>query len=327
MYKCRLERYSQSPHGKKLASFVITAPRVVLAEMVTHRKNKETLGDDFSFSERTVPEDISKNSASSRAIPFLRMLENIEKDPYIPQFTMNQKGMQGQPADERLSRDGEQEWLAALKSAAKHAANLHKMGFHKQVCNRLLEPWGWVTQIVTSANWDNFFALRCHRDADPAFSRIARMMFLEMRKHQPDQVNYGQWHLPFVPKEEALSLTWTPPLRSTFTHAGVQKKPIEFPDLIKHSMARCAWVSYENADKKSSPEQMIDTFNRCTAGELVHASVTEHQGTPLHPSMLTTFPRLRSNLDGWLQARKLLLREAVTEYNPSEEEIASWGIL
>jgi len=84
------------------------------------------------------------------------------------------------------------------------------IGIHKQHANRLLEPWMWVTQVVTSSRWDNFFALRCHKAAHPAFQKIARMMFLARRKSTPQVLDYCQWHLPFVPIKEQMAFEWVP---------------------------------------------------------------------------------------------------------------------
>ncbi len=320
VYKCRVERDSISPYGVRLTSFVIHYPRAVLAEVVTHRMVSDAWGDsEVSWCERTKTKDVSKNSASSRAIPFAKMVSKVQAEPYMPQWTLNQKGMQGGDcSDESTVVIANSVWLQARNEAIFRAEQLSSLGIHKQDCNRLLEPWAWITQIVTATEWDNFFALRCHKDAHPAFQRIARMMFLELRKSIPDKLAWGQWHLPFVPREQALSLIWKPALESNV--------PYLLPDLLKFSMARCGWLSYENHDKDGTPEQMLRTFDRFVSGDLMHGSVAEHQGTPEGPFMKLLTDPYRSNLRGWIQARKLIPREKVTSYNPSDEEIASWGL-
>jgi hypothetical protein len=316
-YYCRVERDSVAPDGIRLTSFVITFPRVVLAETVTHRLNYDTWGEfDVSWCERTTDRSISKNSASSRAIPFEKMVEKVQADPYMPFWTLNQKGMQGQAAEDQVTiYRANKVWLSFRNSAIHHARELADLGIHKQDANRCLEPWAWITQIVTSSAWDNFFALRCHSAAHPAFRHVARMMFLTRRNSVPEKLREGQWHLPFVPFQEQQSFHWCP------TGRGV-----EMPDIIKFSAARCGWVSYENHDRDSTPEAMLRTFSRFVPGDgPAHGSPCEHQATPLPLHLKDGSGSYLSNLRGWLQARKLLPSEACHNYNPSEEEVASWG--
>lgn len=315
MYECRVERDSISPLGKRLTTFVITFPRVVLAETVTHRMDSDNWGDfEVSFCERTTTKDISKNSASSRAIPFPKMLERIKNDPYMPKWTLNQKGMQGNYSDSAVSDIANNIWENAKNQMISYANDLHDLGIHKQDCNRLLEPWAWVTQVVTSSSWDNFFALRCHNAAHPAFRHIARMMFLQRRKSKPTQLEYGQWHLPFVSLDVQNMFVWHP--------QSHMNEPLH--DLIKFSAARCAWVSYENHEKEGTPDQMLRTFDRLVAEIPIHASPCEHQGTPLNPADKWAESNWRSNLVGWIQARKLIKYESIQNFNPSEEEISQW---
>lgn len=324
-YQCRVERDSISPDGKRLTSFVIRFPRIVLAEAVTHRMVSDAWGDiDLSLCERNTTPDVSKNSASSRAIPLARMIQAVMDDPYIPErFTGAGPGMQGkwhlEGADHAtavtqwlharddavtracllLSRDDRSNLCATLTGAAADLVRIQvgsrhgpTVSVHKQDVNRLLEPFAWITQIVTATEWDNYFALRCHHAAHPALRRIARLMFLARRRSTPDKLVYGQWHLP---------------------------------DPIKFSAARCAWISYENHDKDGSPEQMLRTFDRLLAETPKHASPVEHQATPKKTGQIAAW-LFQSNLQGWIQARKLVPMERVDRYEPTEDEIASWGI-
>lgn len=332
MYECRVEKDSISPEGKRLVTFVIQFPRSVLAEVVTHRLCHDSWGEfECSISERTTTRDISKNSASSRAIPFNKMLEKVEQDPYIPQWTLNQKGMQGGFIDDQQQIDTcNAIWMAARDEMIARAKQLAASSVHKQDCNRLLEPWGWVTQVITSSRWSNFFALRCHKAAHPAFRHIARMMYLAMRKSTPKQLRYGQWHLPFIKDEESEGFEWIPKYGSVYDpryHSSVGG----IPELIKYSAARCAWTSYNNHDRDGTPDAMISTWSRLFSEIPIHASPVEHQGTPLPiqeygSNQNWNYPKWCSNLTGWIQARKLLQFEEITKFNPSEEEIASWNM-
>jgi hypothetical protein len=339
--------------GNRLTSFLITFPRIVLAETVTHRMCHDTWGyEEVCFSDRTTDVSVSKNSASSRAIPLWKMIQKVMDDPYVPdRFSVNGSGMQGrgwlEGADHELAVTY---WLDARDTAVTMTTRLltvpdrerlmgqlpqlgrleryifadrhgglpfaaPSLSVHKQDVNRLLEPWAWVTQVVTSSRWDNFFALRCDRAAHPAFQKIARMMFLARRKSTPRALTYGGWHLPFVPQAEQDAFRWEPSLPC-----------VDLPDLLKFSAARCAWTSYENSDRESTPEKMLATYERLFGGRPVHASPLEHQATPMPEDYQGYTPQMCSNLSGWLQARKLIPAECVTRYDPPEEEVVSWGL-
>ena len=314
-YQCRVERDSVSPAGIRLTSFVISYPRVVIAEAATHRNTYDCTADG-DVRERTTTRDISKNSASSRAIPIKRMLAAAREDPYVPEWTMHAPGMQGRDADDpHAISDATSVWLLARDEAVERVEQMHFLGLSKQNCNRLLEPFVWVTQLVTSSAWENFFALRCHESADPAIRKIARMMFLARRASTPTPLAYGQWHIPFVPIEDQQKLEWYP--RNTGD---------DIPDLLKFSAARCAWVSYGNAEGEGTPAKMLATWKRLTTASPPHASPTEHQATPMLEATRQVMPEWRSNLDGWLQLRRLIRGETTRAYAPSDEEIASWGL-
>jgi thymidylate synthase ThyX len=321
-YYCRVERDSVSPVGDRLTTFVVTYPRSCIAEVKTHRIISQSNGyEEVTYCEGTTTPDISKNSASSRAIPFARMVKAVTDSPYVPEWTANQKGMQGGPLTNKDTKTNvDTEWRDIMEECSHSATYMHNQGIHKQDCNRLLEPFAWVTQVLTSSAWDNFFALRCHHMAYPPFRRIARMMYLARRNSTPTPLDYGQWHLPFVPMSD----------QSKFLcHPGMVLRPADahlMPCPIRHSAARCAWVSYENHDKDGGPEALDRTFSRMFADDIGHFSPLEHQATPMRPGLAATRPELRSNLNGWLQARKLIATECVRDYSPTDEEVASWGI-
>lgn len=140
--------YDNSPVSR-ITTMIVTFPRFILAEFNTHRM-------------------FSRNSASSRAIPFEKMLEVVQNNPFIPiAWQKDHKGMQG---TEYISNDGgdggdlvriEIGWEKAIQSAIEQAIWCNTHGLTKQLCNRLLEPFMWHTVIVTATEWENFFALRC----------------------------------------------------------------------------------------------------------------------------------------------------------------------
>ena len=155
---------SINPQGHRITSFILTYPRMIHGELMTHRV-------------------FSRNSASSRAIPFNKMMEMVEKDPFIPiAWQKDHKGMQGTEYFTKSDLAAEefkeeipdtaiehltQVWLAARDNAVRHAKYANEIGLTKQICNRILEPFMWHTVLVTATEFDNFFELRCPKYQTP----------------------------------------------------------------------------------------------------------------------------------------------------------------
>lgn len=137
---------SVNQQGDRLTSLLITFPRILLSEINTHRM-------------------LSKNTSSSRAIPFKKMVESVQNDPFIPiAWQSKHSGMQG---SEYLTGSSEiklleNKWLEARDLAVQQAALLENSNVTKQLCNRLLEPFMWTTMLITGSRegWDNFHSLR-----------------------------------------------------------------------------------------------------------------------------------------------------------------------
>ena len=144
MFKAEIIADSKNEFGNRITTFVVTFPRIILAEFNTHRM-------------------LSKNSASSRAIPFLKMVKSVQDNPFIPiKFMKDHTGMQGSEFLEGIEeKNAISHWLYTAKCTIEHANYLHQIDVSKQICNRLLEPFLWHTVIVTGTEWENFFALRC----------------------------------------------------------------------------------------------------------------------------------------------------------------------
>jgi len=266
---------SVSPDGVRLTTLEVTFPRIVLAEFNTHRM-------------------LSRNSASSRAIPVEKMIRMVQEHPYVPtHWGKNQKGMQ---ADEEVSPSQQaaarEEWLNARNAAVTSASILSKDGIHKQITNRLLEPFMWHTVIVTATEWLNFFHLRCHRDAHPEIRRAAELMRDAMNRSVQRVVNYGNWHTPLVEPGEAWDLEI----------AGV--------DVKKVSTARCARVSYLTHEGKRDPQADVDM---CDNKLSMHMSPFEHVARPVDGKDLDVrHPSIKSfwgNFRGWVQYRKEIPNE------------------
>ncbi len=136
---------SINPYGNRITSLLVTMPRIILAEFNTHRM-------------------FSRNTSSSRAIPFNKMVEAVQNNPFIPiAWQKDHKGMQGNEyyTNEVDIQANIIRWNAAKERAIKYTIGLNEQGVTKQLCNRLLEPFQWCTSLVTATEYDNFFNLRC----------------------------------------------------------------------------------------------------------------------------------------------------------------------
>lgn len=347
MYKARTLKDSINVYGDRLVAFEVEFPRIVLAEVVTHRMNHETWHDAVSLCERSAPPHVSKNSASSRAIPLARMIRKVMEDPFVPEaFGANQTGMQASAnVDEADYALVKRRWMEARDNAVVSALSMLSnpdrvkifedneldlpvhlitrtcqmlaptQSVHKQDVNRLLEPFGWVKQVVSSTMWSNFFALRCDKAAHPAFRHLARMMYLCYIKSTPILLRQGEWHLPYVKGVELATL---------LTEQGREEGLSLARDL---SAARCAWVSYwplEGGD--CTQDKATKTVDKLKVSRPVHASPFEHQGTPVVRPEDRCRASLCGNFVGWQQNRKLIREECANAYDPSMDEVASWNI-
>ena len=265
--KARVLADSQNTNGQRLTTLEVTIPRVVLSEFNTHRA-------------------FSRNSASSRAIPVAKMLERVQTDPYIPRnFSLNTKGMSAKEyitvADPGYP-DAVAWWLSNRDNAVQGALEGIKMNLHKQVVNRLLEPWMWQTIIVSSTDWDNFFDLRLAKDdldnplADIAIFDGALQMFKAIEKSVPSILSWNEWHLPLTGFDGDGSLS--------------------NEQLRRVSVARCARVSYLTHDGVRDIEADLKLFNRLLQSK--HMSPFEHVA---HPAL-----GRHGNFEGWEQYRQLV---------------------
>jgi hypothetical protein len=155
-----------------IATFEVTMPKFILAEAKTHRiLSIEDSEIEFNFDcSINAARELSKNSSSSRAIPFSKMLEMVKKEPSIPiAWQKSHKGMQGNDYFTEL-KDIEslnRVWLNGRDCAASIAQKLNdehgENSVTKQICNRMIEPYAMHKVLITGSEWANFFDLRCPR--------------------------------------------------------------------------------------------------------------------------------------------------------------------
>lgn len=278
---------SISRGGVRLTTLELQYHRFVHSEMMTHRM-------------------FSRNASSSRAIPIEKMMGQVLDNPAMPiHWGENKPGMQaGIQLDSWGVSTCNNIWNNASLNAVKSTKHLAEQGLHKQVANRLLEPFQWIKVIVTATEWDNFFKLRDHPDAQPEIQELARCMKESMRLSEPSTLFAGEWHLPYLIPED-----WYKFNRGSLTQE----------DLIKCSVARCARVSYNNHDN-SSPDIEKDIALADRLLEAGHCSPFEHQGVPMNPysgldpvyweegvtHMDTNSYLWSNNFFGWIQYRALL---------------------
>lgn len=289
MIEAKIVKDSMAPSGVRLTTYVLTYPRFIHAEFMTHRM-------------------FSRNASSSRAIPVRKSIEMVIDNPAIPlAFTKNQKGMQGgKPLDGRAHELAVKSWLHARDNAVTWAIALADLEVHKQYANRVLEPFSHITVVCTATDYANFFALRLHPAAQPEICELARLMWEASLSSTPQLLNEGEWHLPFMEYDEIRALTgW----------AKCFENPR--PDLVpvRCSVARCARVSYLNHDgTKPNIEQDYELYNRLLGSVPIHASPAEHQAQAI------TNPHKRSgNFRGWIQYRKTLDNENIETFNGPEQ--------
>lgn len=282
---------SIGPNGVRLTTFVLTYPRFIHSEFMTHRM-------------------FSRNASSSRAIPFDKQVKMIEEDCAMPlEFRKNQKGMQ---AAEALSKenqfDAEVFWHLAKSEAILKAKQLAALGVHKQYVNRLLEPFAHITVVVTATEYSNFFALRHHSMAQPEIAELAKQMWHLYSTTEPKYLCEDEWHLPFVTSED-IDNNLIEEINSDKDPLAQDRMIPNWTKLIQMSVARCARVSYlTHEGKQPSEEEDLKLYDRLLGSQPIHASPAEHQAKA-SPDFLWW-----GNFCGWVQYRKLLSNENIKTF-------------
>lgn len=293
-------------NGVRLTTLQLRYPRFIHAELMTHRV-------------------FSRNASSSRAIPVKRIIQDIKDDPAIPlHWGKNRPGMQAiDELDDVVSIpvladldvnhtdvSKEQAWLIARDRVISIAQAFDYAGYHKQIVNRLLEPWSHINVLVTATDFQNFFHLRDHPDAQPEIRVLAKTMKLAMSRDTALELKHGEWHLPYVSSLD-LSYIYQYLKVKRITRDGPSET--EIMDLAKQiSAARCARVSYlSHGGRPTTIEEDLKLFDKLLGSQPLHASPAEHQATPDEKFGNGDWvnPKLHGNFRGWIQYRKTLSGE------------------
>ncbi len=286
---------SVSESGGRITTFWLRYPRFIHAELMTHRM-------------------FSRNASSSRAIPVEKLITDILNDTAMPMFWgQNQAGMSARNEQTALLKVGAEEidrevaWLRARDQAIETARAYAAAGYHKQIVNRLLEPFAHICVVVTATNYSNFFALRCHADAQPEIKILADKMRESLRVSVPNSLRKGDWHVPFILETDRVAaLEWLKLHPERVESSRIFDDPVQGV-LVKLSVARCARTSYRLHDGAfPTVEADMILYDKLMGSIPLHASPAEHQAMP---DPWSIFPDLHGNFKGFIQYRKLLTGE------------------
>lgn len=287
--------------GIRITTFELTYPRFIHAELMTHRA-------------------FSRNAASSRAIPIEKMLHHIAAEHAEPiHWGMNQAGMQAkQELKGNELAHARQAWNHAALSAVSHSRNMSELNLHKQIANRVTEPFQTMKTIVTATEYDNWFWLRNHTDAQPEIHELAKLMKQARDESFPMILYSGEWHVPYIDRARDYV--------DNIIVYSVNGIELDVEKAKKISASCCAQVSYRKLDDSIEKAEMV--FDRLSNSVPVHASPVEHQATPcidligghdedwqLGVTHMDRFGELWSgNFKGWIQFRQLIPNNVCTNY-------------
>lgn len=291
---------SVSQDGVRMTTFEIEYPRFIHGELMTHRS-------------------LSKNSSSSRAIPIKKMLDQIEGNMAVPVYWGKAKS--GMQATEEVDVDDQLvslfQWKMSFLDVKARIDKLSSQGLHKQVPNRLSEPFQMMKVVISGTDWHNFFNLRIHPDAQPEICMLAYKMYIAMQNSSPNKLQEGEWHLPYVNIVSNEHETYYNAFEYDKGVGHTVEQVLNLEDAIKYSAACCASVSYRTDGMTLDKANKI--FDMLVKAEVVHASPFEHLATPIRDRSkningwdegITHMNRngdlCSGNLRGWISYRHLL---------------------
>ena len=304
----RIVSKSISAHsGQEIVTFEYEAPKCILAELNTHNM-------------------LVKNAQSSRAVPTSKVLEQIRNHPVTPvHWGSNQAGMvAGEEIDKNVQFTSQGNVYTVNRDDAwKHTAHLianlqeswGEAGYHKQIVNRIGEAFTMVKGVITGTEFDNFFHLRYHKDADPYIRELAKCMWEAYEQAGAEILYDGEWHTPYVDHERCpvsgqllygsikTKQDWVEanskitPVKITLdgeefslggmvdwrilieNNTSVYLDEVSLEQALKTSAAACGQVSYRKLDLSEDTVERV--WDRLMGGDIIHASVTGHQASPM----------------------------------------------
>lgn len=320
---------SISHTGERITTFEIDYHRYVHSELMTHRM-------------------FSRNAASSRAIPVKSTVDNIRNNPAMPVFwSKNQAGMQSHIEHDNIimfygdNYSPDELWNHLIDFNTQAALAFDEAGYHKQVPNRITEPYQMIKVIVTgtSKSFDNFFNLRFENltkfQAQHEIHELGKLMYYAYAESSPVILSEFDWHTPFYgegywsPREsyninEALDSI----LLGDYSYVStlVDINGVSLIDALRVASSCCAQVSYRKLD--DSIEKAIDIYGKLVMSEPVHASALEHCAKPIRivngfddfdwECGVTHVKRdgtlCSGNFEKWIQYRQLIPNHVCNEF-------------
>lgn len=296
----KLLQHSYSQDGISMYSFEVEIPRIILAEWNTHGM-------------------LNTNAQSSRAVPTKKLIEEVRRNPYMPShWGRNQKGMQAyEECNEPVKGESREAfWDICIHNACNNAQAFEEAGYHKQIANRVIEPYSHTKLVISGTEWNNFFNLRIHKDAEPNIREMAVQIYKLIHQSQGEYINNGEWHLPYISmyRQEGH-------MRYVFDNQYVS-----LSDAIRISLACVAQVSYRSLN--THPDAIDRIYNSLfpSNGAPIHGSPAQHLATPFKEAQCKgTWQEGETHRDrdgyswsaqlrGWCQYRKLIPNENVTTF-------------
>src|SRR5574344_1531847 len=229
--------------GQRITTWELEYPRCILAQLNTHRQG------------------FARNTASNRAIPIEKNIELSSMNMFVPTWTENKSGMQGEfIEDESIKAQANNIWNKVFKYNVKAMKELSKLGIHKQNANRLIEPFQYVKTVLTAGGegLDNFYKLRIHKDAQAEIRDLAIAMRESQDNSKPVYLRSGEWHLPYITAED--------------------RKELTLEEQKRISVSCCAQVSYRKLN--TTKEKALQIYDKLVQGDIIHGSAFEHVCRP-----------------------------------------------
>lgn len=291
---------SISPDGCRLTTFEATYPRIVHSEMMTHRVFSRNSASTRAIPIATqlynlltnpfIPEKFGINQPGMQAYSHLSGLKHdlavelwlrgrdravttvleLILGPELAESVLEYESNREYVSGDILLEDFEKIKALLPKSNDIDLGETNVLNVHKQLAGRGLEAYMWHTIVLTGTEFDNFYALRDHAEAQGEIATIARLMRSAEKASTPKKIDYGQWHLPYVDEGEFKSAE----------------------DGIRSSGARAAAASYGRQNVKN-PDKEFERYDSLRSGG--HMSPLEHQATPFEKGEWNLIEALRKD--------------------------------
>lgn len=300
----------------KMISFLVDFPTVLLAELRTHRIL--TQGSLYEHSELV---DFNLSANSARAIPHNKYLQKVLDNPFIPIWTKQQKGMNGELLESSYLNNI---WYQGLEEQVLYYHALLKENAHKQNANRLLAPFAYTTCIISGTEWDNFFELRCPKiyhegtkkyyksikewnkvdkdikwnknclshpenksTAQPEFQVIAEMLY---DLYQETEWRESEYHIPF---ENEIIDKYHSDICNYLKIKSNSNNWFKYDDywtiIMKVSASMCAKLSYNTQDNEDSIEKHLERASMLI--EHKHYEPFSHQAIAMNSKDIELFTK------------------------------------